>query len=136
MRFARALACLPFFSSTTPAAGADFITVPAKQLTKGSPIFITATPLFVDNNNASTFRACVSFRNVSQKPVNFVVFTFKFDDLLGNAIREGILRRSGSFGPGVNIEGKMSVLGGNSDSFNNCLNLAVTSEQPKLFKIG
>ena len=135
MRFARALACLAFVISTTAAAGADFITVPAKQLTKGSPIFITDTSVFVDNNNASTFRACVSFRNVSQKPVNFVVFTFKFDDLLGNAIREGILRRSGSFGPGVNIEGKMSVLGGNSDSFNNCLNLAITSQQPNLFTI-
>jgi len=135
MRFARVLACLAFVISTTAAAGADFVTVPAKQTTKNSQIFITQSSVFVDNNNSSTFRACISFKNIAPKPASLVVFTFKFDDLLGNAISEGILRRSGSFGPNIVIEGKMTALGGNPDSLNNCLNLAITSVQPNLFTI-
>jgi hypothetical protein len=132
MRFAGILACLAFVVATTASASADFFTIPAKQTTTGSPIFITAWSNFIDPNNTSTFRTCVSFRNNSTKPASLVVFTFQFNDMLGNPIAEQILRRSGSFGPGIEIEGKMTALGGNSDSFNNCVNVPMTSIQPAL----
>jgi hypothetical protein len=74
----------------------------------------------------------VSFRNVSAKPASEIDFTFRFDDMLGNPLREAILHRTGSFGPGILIEGKMSVLGGSPDSFNNCVNIQGTSLKPSL----
>jgi hypothetical protein len=136
MRFVGALACFAFVISTTASARADFVTIPSKQTTTGSPIFITQTSVFVDPNNSSSFRACVSFKNIAPKPANFVTFTFRFDDMLGNPIAEQLLHRTGSFGPGIVIEGKMTALGGNSDSFNNCVNVSMTSIQPRLETIG
>lgn len=136
MRFFSAVVCFALVISAGVPANADFITVPTKQTTTGSPIFVTQTSVFVDPNNSSTFRACLSFKNVAQKPAKFVIFTFRFDDLLGNPIAEQILQRSGSFGPGVVIEGKMSALGGNSDSFNNCANVAMTSIKPNSETVG
>ena len=136
MRILSAVACIALVISAGAAANADFITVPTKQVTTGSPIFVTQTSVFVDPNNPSSFRACVSFKNVAQKPANLVVFTFRFDDLLGNAIAEQILQRTGSFGPGIVIEGKMTALGGNSDSFNNCVNVAMTSIKPNSETVG
>ena len=111
MRLAASLACVAFVVSTTAFASADFVTIPAKQLTNGTPVFVTATSVFVDPNNSSSFRACISFKNTTAKPENFVRFTFQFDDTLGNHIAEAILDRSGDFGPGIDIEGKMSALG-------------------------
>jgi hypothetical protein len=122
--------------STSVPARADFITIPTKQTTTGSPIFVTQTSVFVDPNNSSSFRACVSFKNIVQKPASQVAFTFRFDDLLGNPIAEQILQRSGSFGPGIVIEGKMTALGGNSDSFTNCVNVAMTSIKPSSETVG
>ena len=136
MRFVGALACFAFAISTSAPARADFITIPSKQTTAGSPIFITQTSVFVDPNNASSFRTCVSFKNIAPKPASFVTFTFRFDDMLGSPIAEQILHRSGSFGPGIVIEGKMTALGGNPDSFNNCVNVSMTSLQPALETIG
>jgi hypothetical protein len=130
LRILSATVCFALLISIGTAAKADFITIPTKQVTTGSPVFITQTSVFVDPNNSNTFRACVSFKNITQKPAAHVTFTFRFDDLLGNPIAEQILQRSGSFGPNVVIEGKMSVLGGNSDSFNNCVNLAMTTIKP------
>jgi len=49
---------------------------------------------------------------------------------------EQILTRDGSFGPGIVIEGKMSILGGNSDSFNNCVNVPLTSLKPNSETVG
>src|ERR1035437_2915449 len=136
MRFVGALACIAFVISTGTPVRADFIRIPSHQTTTGSPIFITQTSVFVDPNNSSSFRACVSFKNIAPKPANFVTFTFRFDDLLGNPIAEQLLPRTGSFGTGIVIEGKMSALGGNSDSFNNCVNVSMTSIKPALETIG
>lgn len=137
MRVVSALACLAFVIATTASARADFVTIPAKQPATGTaPIFITAWSNFVDPNTPNSFRTCVSFRNTAQKSANFVRFTFKFDDPLGNPIAEKILDRNGSFGPGIVIEGKMTALGGNSDSFNNCANIPMTTIQPGLETIG
>lgn len=136
MRFLSTAVSLALVLAVSTPARADFVTIPTKQLTIGSPVFITATSVFVDPNNSNTFRACVSFRNVTQKPESEVDFTFRFDDLLGNPIAEQILPRSGSFGPGIVIEGKMSALSGNSDSFNNCVNVPLTSLKPSRESIG
>jgi len=130
MRLVRTLSCLAFIISTSAAANAEFFPVSTTTTTAGSPIVITQTSVWVENNTATTFRACISFKNVSAKPASFVRFTFQFNDLLGNTLRQAILPRSGSFGPGINIQGKMSVLGGNADSFDNCVNLPVTSVPP------
>ena len=130
MRILCVAACLAFLIVAMVPARADFVTLPTKQTTAGSPVTITETSVFVDPNNSNAFRACVSFKNVTQKPLNLVRFTFRFDDLLGNAVAEGVLQRTGSFGPGIPIEGKMSILGGNTDSFNNCVNLSVTGIKP------
>ena len=136
MRILSVAACFAVVCAMAAPARADFVTIPMKQTTAGSPVFITQSSVFVDPNNSSTFRACVSFRNITLKPANLVTFTFRFDDLLGNAIAEQILQRTGSFGPGVVIEGKMSILGGNSDSFNNCVKVPMTSIQPASETIG
>src|SRR5665213_1042583 len=136
MRILSTVACLIVVISTSVPARADFVTVPTKQTTTGSPIFITQTSVFVDPNNASSFRTCVSFKNIAQKPASFVTFTFRFDDMLGSPIAEQVLHRTGSFGPGVVIEGKMTALGGNSDSFNNCVNVAMTTIKPSSETVG
>lgn len=112
-------------------AGADFVQIPTRIAATGGPIVITQSSVFVPNDQ-QTFRACVSFKNVAPKSASFVRFTFRFNDQLGEPLREAILVRTGSFGPGINIEGKMSVMGGNSDSFNNCTNFQMTSIQPSL----
>jgi hypothetical protein len=129
MRLFCAAACFALAIAMTVPARADFVRIPKKQTTVGTPVFITQTSVFVDPNNASSFRACVSFKNVTQKPISLITFTFRFDDLLGNPIAEQLLQRTGSFGPGILIEGKMSILGGNSDSYN-CVNLAMTTIKP------
>src|ERR1035437_4108661 len=92
MRFVGALACIAFVISTGTPVRADFIRIPSHQTTTGSPIFITQTSVFVDPNNSSSFRACVSFKNIAPKPANFVTFTFRFDDLLGNPIKSSNLK--------------------------------------------
>jgi hypothetical protein len=62
--------------------------------------------------------------------------TFEFDDSFDRPMRDAVLERSGSFGPGILIEGKMDVLGGNSDSFNNCVDrVAGTNSKPTIEKI-
>ncbi len=105
------------------AASAEFIrNFPTTNLSSGSPIVVTETSIFVpDTGNRD--RLCVSFRDVSNKPASSARITFKVDDLLGQPVRESVLNRNGSFAPGVLIEGKMSVLGGNSDSYDNCVNI-------------
>lgn len=108
------------------AASADFITgIPWHNLSGKSPILLTASSTF--QNSDGSLRLCVSFRNVSDKTATVARITFELDDLLGNPLREAILDRSGTFGPGILIEGKMDALGGNSDSFNNCVTVASTS---------
>jgi hypothetical protein len=136
MRILSMTACLILVLSTSVAARADFVTVPTKQTTTGSPIFITQTSVFIDPNNSSSFRTCVSFKNIASKPASLVAFTFRFDDLLGNPIAEQVLQRNGSFGPGIVIEGKMTALGGNSNSFNNCVNVAMTTIKPNSETVG
>ena len=113
------------------AANAQFDnSIPVKNLTGSAPLVVTETSVFFPQPANGTVRVCVSFRNISAKPASEVDFTFRFDDMLGNPLREGILHRTGSFGPGILIEGKMSVLGGSPDSFNNCLNVQGTSLKP------
>jgi hypothetical protein len=110
---------------------ADFITdIPIKNLTGGAPMLVTRYSIFGNDNG--TARLCVSFRNVSAKEATEVVFTFRLNDTLGEPLREAIVDRTGSFGPGILIEGKMSLLGGNSDSFNNCATVAGSSVKPSL----
>jgi hypothetical protein len=136
LRLIQAFVCCTLICAGALPARADFVTIPAKQVTQGTPVTITQTSVFFDPSNPTTFRACVSFKNTTQKPLSQVVFTFRFDDLLGNAIAEQVLTRNGSFGPGIPIEGKMTELGGNSDSFNNCVNLPMTSIRPASETIG
>ncbi len=116
------------------AASAQWVTdIPWTNLAGKSPIVPTMSSIF--GNQDGTARLCVSFRNVSNKPASAVRFTFEMDDLFGHPLREAILDRSGSFGPGILIEGKMSDLGGNSDSFNNCKNVTGTTMKPAREKI-
>jgi hypothetical protein len=121
-------------SSLAPAAAsADYITgIPFKTLANGSPISIVDNSLFSPGDG--TVRACISFRNIAPKPATLVTFTFRFDDLLGNAIAEAILPRSGTFGTGTLIEGKMhSFSGGNPDMLNNCVKINGTSIAPAVW---
>lgn len=130
------IAVAVFFSLTIPAS-ADYFTMPWKQAPGPAPVSITQASLFSDVATlGNQVRACVSFKNTTQKPINTVEFTFRFDDMLGNPLAEGILQRTGSFGPGVIIEGKMNLLGGNTDSYNNCKNINGTSLPPVLETIG
>jgi hypothetical protein len=116
------------------AASAQFITnIPWTNLSNRSPILLTGSSTF--QNNDGTMRLCVSFRNVSNKTATAARITFELDDLFGHPLREAILDRSGSFAPGIAIEGKMDALGGNSDSFNNCVNVANTSMKPASKKV-
>ena len=95
------------------AASAQFITdIPWTNLSNRSPILLIGSSTF--NNGDGTVRLCVSFRNVSNKTATGARITFELDDLFGHPLREAILDRSGSFAPGIAIEGKMDALGGNS----------------------
>jgi hypothetical protein len=110
-------------------ASAEFDnSIPVRNLTANAPMVVTETSVFfLDNGNV---RVCLSFRNVSAKAAAEVDFTFRFDDLLGSPMREAILHRTGSFGPGILIEGKMSALGGSPDSFNNCVVIQGAAMKP------
>jgi Domain of unknown function (DUF4189) len=126
--------CCAILLASAPAS-AEFVTdIPWKNMTAGkSPIAPTLSSIF--NNGDGTARLCVTFRNVSNKTATAVRFSFEFDDLFGNPLRQAVLDRAGSFGPGILIEGKMDLLGGNSDSFNNCVNVQGTSTKPTSEKI-
>jgi hypothetical protein len=109
-------------------------TVPWRNLSGSSPVAITRSSVFF--NNDGTVRLCVNFRNVSNKAASRVRVTFEFDDSFDRSMRDAVLERSGSFGPGISIEGKMDLLGGNSDSFNNCVDrVAGTTTKPTIEKI-
>ena len=136
MRDCRVAIALALFLSLCAPARADFFTMPWKQAPGLAPVVITLASLFSDASLGNQVRACISFKNTTQKPINAVEFTFRFDDMLGSPLVEGILQRQGSFGPGVVIEGKMSILGGNSDSFNKCTNVNGTNLKPVLETIG
>jgi len=116
-------------------AAADFDnTVPWRNLSSNSPIVITRSSVFF--NNDGTVRLCVNFRNVSNKAASRVRVAFEFDDSFDRPMRDAVLERSGSFGPGISIEGKMDLLGGNQDSFNNCVDkVAGTTTKPTIEKI-
>ena len=108
--------------------------VPWRNLSGNSPIVLTRSSVFF--NSDGTVRLCVNFRNVSNKTASRVRVSFEFDDSFDRPMRDAVLERSGSFGPGISIEGKMDVLGGNSDSFNNCVDrVAGTSTKPTVEKI-
>jgi hypothetical protein len=132
MRFVGTLACFAFVISTTASARADiqFIKLPTQTFSTKTPIHITETSVFADTTNNSTFRACVSFTNVATKPASLVTFTFRFNDAIGDELVAGVLQRPGTFGPGIEIAGKMSLLGGNSDSLNNCITLTQPNVVP------
>jgi hypothetical protein len=117
------------------AASAEFDnSVPWRNLSGNSPIALTRTSTFFNPNG--TIRLCVNFRNVSNKAASRVRVSFEFDDSFDRPMRDAVLERSGSFGPGISIEGKMDLLGGNSDSFNNCVdNVAGTTAKPTIEKI-
>jgi hypothetical protein len=136
MRDYRWIIGLALFLSVCAPARADFFKMNWKQAPGPSPVTITETSLFSDASLGNQVRACISFKNTTQKPITAVEFTFRFDDMLGSPLTEGILQRQGSFGPGIVIEGKMSVLGGNSDSFNNCKNINGTNLRPVLETVG
>ena len=116
-------------------AAADFDnTVPWRNLSTNAPLRITRTSTWF--NQDGTIRLCVNFRNVSNKAASRARITFEFDDSFGRPLRDALIERSGSFGPGILIEGKMDVLGGNTDSFNNCVDrVAPVSIKPTLEKI-
>jgi uncharacterized protein DUF4189 len=127
--------CLCALFLAPSVASADFDnSVPWRNLSGNSPIVITRTSTWF--NTDSSIRLCVNFRNVSSKAASRVRVAFEFDDSFDRPMREAVLERSGSFGPGISIEGKMDLLGGNSDSFNNCVdNVAGTNTKPTIEKI-
>lgn len=103
---------------------ADYINnFPTTNLSANAPVVITQSSIFVPKPPTGTDRICVSFRNVSNKTASSVRVTFKVDDALGQPLREAVLNRNGEFSPGIAIEGKMDSLGGNADSFNNCVHI-------------
>ena len=117
------------------AASADFDnSVPWRNLSGSSPILLTRTSTWFNANG--TLRLCVSFRNVSNKAASRVRVAIEFDDSFDRPMRDAVIERSGSFGSGILIEGKMDLLGGNQDSFNNCVdNVAGTNSKPTIEKI-
>jgi Domain of unknown function (DUF4189) len=118
----------------TPASAEFDNTVPWRNLSANAPLVVTRTSTWF--NGDGTIRLCVNFRNVSNKAASRARITFEFDDSFDRPLRDAVLERSGSFGPGVLIEGKMDLLGGNSDSFNNCVDrVAGTSIKPTIEKI-
>lgn len=117
-----------------PAAAEFDNTVPWRNLSANAPVVVTRTSTWF--NPDSSIRLCVNFRNVSNKAASRVRVTFEFDDSFDRPMRDAVLERSGSFGPGILIEGKMDLLGGNSDSFNNCVDrVAGTNSKPTIEKI-
>jgi hypothetical protein len=116
-------------------ASAEFDnTVPWRNLSGNSPILLTRSSTWF--NGDGTIRLCVNFRNVSNKAASRVRVSFEFDDSFDRSMRDAVLERSGSFGSGILIEGKMDLLGGNSDSFNNCVDkVAPTTTKPTIEKI-
>jgi hypothetical protein len=104
--------------------------IPVRNLTAAAPMVVTQTSVFF--LNTGKVRVCVSFRNVAAKAAAEVDFTFQFNDTLGSPMREAILHRTGSFGPGILIEGKMTDLGGSPDSFNNCAIIEGAAMKPSL----
>lgn len=104
--------------------------IPVRNLTAAAPMVVTQTSVFFLNNGK--VRVCLSFRNVSAKAASEADFTFQFNDTLGSPMREAVLHRTGSFGPGILIEGKMSELGGSPDSFNNCVIIEGAQMKPSL----
>jgi hypothetical protein len=117
-----------------PAAAEFDNTVPWRNLSANAPVVVTRTSTWF--NSDSTIRLCVNFRNVSNKAASRVRVTFEFDDSFDRPMRDAVLERSGSFGPGILIEGKMDLLGGNSDSFNNCVDrVSGTNSKPTIEKI-
>lgn len=119
---------------TPSIAAAEFDnSVPWRNLSTAAPIVITQRSVWF--NSDGTVRLCVSFRNVSDKTATAARITFSLDDLFGSPLRQAVVNRSGSFGPGILIEGKMDVLGGNSDSFNNCATVNGTNVKPSLERI-
>jgi hypothetical protein len=117
------------------AASADFDnTVPWRNLSGNSPIVLTRSSVFF--NTDGTVRLCVNFRNVSNKAASRVRVTFEFDDSFDRSMRDAVLPRSGSFGPGILIEGAMSVFGATGDALNNCVDrVAGTTTKPTIEKI-
>jgi hypothetical protein len=134
MRTFFALCACAFLLAPTVASAEFDNSVPWRNLSSNSPIVITRTSTFF--NNDGTVRLCVNFRNVSNKAASRVRVTFEFDDSFDRPMRDAVLERSGSFGPGISIEGKMDLLGGNQDSFNNCVDkVAGTNSKPTIEKI-
>src|SRR6202171_6571607 len=122
-----------FLAPTVAAAEFDN-SVPWRNLSSNSPVVVTRSSVFF--NSDGTARLCVNFRNVSNKAASRVRVAFEFDDSFDRPMRDAVLERSGSFGPGILIEGKMDILGGNSDSFNNCVDkVAGTTNKPAIEKI-
>jgi hypothetical protein len=132
LRLLCTLALAAFFVAPTIASAQFDNSIPVRNLTGSAPMFVTETSVFFPQPANGKVRVCVSFRNVTAKAATEVEFTFRFDDMLHNPLREAILHRTGSFGPGILIEGKMSALGGNPDSFNNCVLVDGTSIKPSL----
>jgi hypothetical protein len=131
--FIALVACALFLMPGAVSAEFDN-SVPWRNLSGGSPILITRSSVFF--NTDGTIRLCVNFRNVSNKAASRVRVSFEFDDSFDRPMRDAVLERSGSFGPGILIEGKMDLLGGNSDSFNNCVDrVAATTTKPTIEKI-
>jgi hypothetical protein len=125
--------CVLFLAPSVVSADFDN-SVPWRNLSGNSPIAVTRTSTWF--NNDGSIRLCVNFRNVSNKAASRVRITFEFDDSFDRPMRDAVLERSGSFGPGISIEGKMDLLGGNSDSFNNCVdNVVGTNTKPTVEKI-
>jgi hypothetical protein len=125
--------CVLFLAPIAVSAEFDN-TVPWRNLSSNSPIVVTRSSVFF--NSDGTVRLCVNFRNVSNKAASRVRVSFEFDDSFDRPMRDAVLERSGSFGPGILIEGKMDLLGGNSDSFNNCVDrVAGTTNKPTIEKI-
>jgi uncharacterized protein DUF4189 len=132
LRLASTLALAVLIVAPSSASAQFDNSIPVRNLTGSAPMVVTETSVFFPQPANGKVRVCVTFRNVSAKPASEIEFTFRFDDMLHSALREAILHRTGSFGPGILIEGKMSALGGSPDSFNNCVVVDGTSIKPSL----
>jgi hypothetical protein len=130
LRFIPTLVLAAFVCAPIVARAQFDNSIPVRNLTAAAPMVVTQTSVFFLNNGK--VRVCVSFRNVAAKAASEVDFTFQFNDTLGSPMREAILHRTGSFGPGILIEGKMSELGGSPDSFNNCVIIEGAQMKPSL----
>jgi len=128
-------ACLCALFLAPSVASAEFDnSVPWRNLSRSSPILITRASTFF--NGDGTIRLCVSFRNVSNKAASRVRISFEFDDSFDRLMRDAVLPRSGTFGPGILIEGAMSVFGATGDALKNCVDrVAGTNSKPTIEKI-